>query len=57
MLPFQALVNIFRNTAKEFCSVTAEYTATNNAAKLCPAPGSRRATSSSDREASCDVTI
>jgi hypothetical protein len=43
-LPFWAPIDICRYATKELCIVAAQYYASNEAAKLCLAPGSREAT-------------
>jgi hypothetical protein len=44
--PSQALVDTIRNTTEELCSITAQYTASNEAVQLCPAPSNNREESS-----------
>jgi hypothetical protein len=48
--PFQAPAHTIRNTIEELCSVTTQYTTSNEAAQLRPAP-------SNSEEASSDVAI
>jgi hypothetical protein len=57
MPPFQAPNNIFRYTTEEPHGVTAQHATSDEAAKLCPAPCSRKATPSSGKEASSDIAI
>jgi hypothetical protein len=56
-LSFQAPINIFRNTTEGLCNVTIQYTASDEAAELCPTLGSKGVTPSSGKEASSDIAI
>jgi hypothetical protein len=55
--PFQALSDILRYTTEELRSAAAQYTTSNEMAKLRPAPSSRVATPSYGKEAAFDITI